>query len=496
MPLLTDRLRLFGGRPAVTHAGVVSTFEDLEHASARVATALLDGADDLGEARVAFLVRPGPEYVATLLGIWRVGGIAAPLCVSHPLPELEYVMEDSGAAVVVADGAGEQAGAAIAASTGARLLMTSDAMSAAPKALPSGSADTRAMMLYTSGTTSRPKGVVTTHGNICAQITSLVEAWGWTGDDHILHVLPLHHIHGIINVLCCSLWSGATCEMHDGFDADAVWARIREGGLTLFMAVPTIYARLIAAWESAPAADRESMSDAARGLRLMVSGSAALPVPTLERWERITGHRLLERYGMTEIGMGLSNPLDGERRPGSVGEPLPGVDVRLVGDDGAVVADGSPGEIQVRGPGVFGEYWGKAEATSSSFTEGWFRTGDVALLESGRYRILGRQSVDIIKTGGYKVSALEIESVLRGHEHIAECAIVGIADDEWGERVAAAIVLKAGATITLEALRDWGKERLAVYKVPSRLSVQDTLPSNAMGKVVKPEVRKLFPTDD
>ncbi len=228
----------------------------------------------------------------------------------------------------------------------------------------------------------------------------------------------------------------------------------------------------------------------------MVSGSAALPVPTLERWEEITGHRLLERYGMTEMGMGLSNPLHGERRPGSVGEPLPGVEVRLVADDGALAAEGSAGEIQVRGPGVFGEYWGKPDATSSSFQDGWFRTGDVALVESGRYRILGRQSVDIIKTGGYKVSALEIESVLRSHEHIAECAVVGIQDDEWGERVAAAVVPRTGGAVTLDALREWGKERLAVYKVPSRLSVQETLPRNAMGKVVKPDVRKLFASED
>jgi len=264
MPILTDALGSFGARTAVTRAHDAWTYRELEGSSARVASALLDGAADLGEARVAFLVRPGHEYVATLLGIWRAGGVAVPLCVSHPLPELEYVVEDSGASLVVADAAGRDAGAAVARSAVARFLLTSDAMGVDVVDLPAGAGDRRAMMLYTSGTTSRPKGVVTTHANVAAQVTSLVEAWGWTEDDRILHVLPLHHIHGIINVLCCSLWSGATCEMHDGFDANAVWARIREGGLTLFMAVPTIYARLIAAWEAAPAGEQTAMSEGAR----------------------------------------------------------------------------------------------------------------------------------------------------------------------------------------------------------------------------------------
>src|SRR5439155_13500602 len=174
-------------------------------------------------------------------------------------------------------------------------------------------------------TTGKPKGVVTTHGNVTAQIAALVEAWAWTESDRILHVLPLHHVHGIINGLSCALWAGAGCEFLS-FDPAAVWDRLSSGEITLFMAVPTIYGRLIAAWEEAPAGRQRRWSAGARGLRLMVSGSAALPVPTLTRWRQITGHTLLERYGMTEIGMGLSNPLVGERRAGTVGRPLPGVD--------------------------------------------------------------------------------------------------------------------------------------------------------------------------
>ena len=169
----------------------------------------------------------------------------------------------------------------------------------------------------------------------------------------------------------------------------------------------------------------------------MVSGSAALPVSTLERWKEISGHTLLERYGMTEIGMALSNPLRGERVPGSVGRPLPSVEVQLVGENGQPVAPGTPGEIEVRGPSVFAEYWGKPEATRDAFRDGWFRTGDTAVVENGVYRILGRTNIDILKTGGHKVSALEIEEALREHPAVAECAVVGVPDSEWGERVAA-----------------------------------------------------------
>jgi malonyl-CoA/methylmalonyl-CoA synthetase len=348
------------------------------------------------------------------------------------------------------------------------------------------------MMVYTSGTTGRPKGVVTTHANLESQVCCLIEAWGWVADDRILLVLPLHHVHGIVNVLTCALWAGGTCEMLPAFDAEAVWDRLGSGRLTLFMAVPTAYRKLIAAWEAAPAERQRAWSQGAARLRLMVSGSAALPVQTLERWRAITGQTLLERYGMTEIGMALSNPLVGERRPGSVGNPLPGVQVRLVDEGGTPVPVGMPGEIEVRGGNLFLEYWGRPEATRDAFRDGWFRTGDVAVVEAGAYRILGRTSVDIIKTGGYKVSALEIEEVLRTHPEVLECAVVGVADPEWGERVAVAVEVRSGGTLDLEPLQRWSKDRLAPYKIPRALRVVTALPRNAMGKVTKPEVAALF----
>jgi malonyl-CoA/methylmalonyl-CoA synthetase len=224
----------------------------------------------------------------------------------------------------------------------------------------------------------------------------------------------------------------------------------------------------------------------------MMSGSAALPVRTLERWREITGHTLLERYGMTEIGMALSNPLEGERRAGSVGGPLPGVGVRLVGDDFADVPPGTPGELLVRGPGVFAEYWRQPEATAEAFVDGWFRTGDVALIEDGAYRLLGRRSIDIIKTGGHKISALEIEEALRLHPSIAECAVVGVDDAEWGQRVCAAVELRGGRALAFEDLVAWLRPRIAPYKIPRELRSVAALPRNAMGKVRKPDVTMLF----
>jgi malonyl-CoA/methylmalonyl-CoA synthetase len=359
--------------------------------------------------------------------------------------------------------------------------------------LPAVDPERRALIVYTSGTTGGPRGVVITHANLVAQITSLVTAWQWSPDDRVLLVLPLHHVHGIVNVLGCALWTGARCDVAPPrFDAGDTWTRLASGDLTLFMAVPTIYQKLIAAWEAAPEATRRAWSDGARGLRVMVSGSAALPVATLRRWDEITGHTLLERYGMTEIGMALSNPLHGERRPGFVGTPLPGVDVRLVDDAGRAVPPGEPGELEVRGPGVFQEYWGRADATREAFRDGWFRTGDLAVVEDGSFRLLGRTSVDILKTGGYKVSALEIEDVLRGHPAVGECAVVGLDDPEWGQRVCAAVELRPGALLTLEELQAWARERLAPYKLPRALVTVPALPRNAMGKVVKRDVAGLF----
>ena len=482
----------YGRRTAVVDAQGVFTYDDLLDASSRVATALLAGHDDLQEERVGFLMTPGFPWVAAQWGIWRAGGVAVPLPLNSPRPELEYLIDDTGASALVFDTPAASLLEPIAAARGLRAFPY-DSLPTCPAApVPEIASDRRAMILYTSGTTSKPKGVVTTHANVAAQIKSLVDAWEWSANDRILLCLPLHHVHGIINVVGCALWSGAACEMLSRFDANAVWDRIAGGTLTLFMAVPTVYTKLIAAWDAASPERRAQLSQECSRLRLMVSGSAALPVSTLQRWREISGHTLLERYGMTEIGMALSNPLRGERVPGSVGTPLPGVEVRLVEEHGNPVAPGTPGGIEVRGPAVFAEYWARPDATRDAFRDGWFITGDTAVVENGIYRILGRTNIDILKTGGHKVSALEIEEALRRHPAVAECGVVGIHDAEWGERVAAAVVLTDGDVLDLQSLRTWAREFLAVHKLPSRLLVLDALPRNAMGKVMKPALAALF----
>jgi malonyl-CoA/methylmalonyl-CoA synthetase len=491
---LLSRLESFADSTAIIAPEGVFTYADLDRVSARAATRILAGRDDLEEARVCYLVPPGWDYVATQWAVWRAGGLGVPMATSHPPAELAYVLDDAEPEAVIAHPNLADRIQGPATERGLSVLKTPALLRRGGTArLPEVADDRASLMLYTSGTTGRPKGVVLSHANIGAQVEALTVAWGWSSRDHILLHLPLHHVHGIVNILTSALWNGATCEILPRFRAVDVWERLARGDVTLYMAVPTVYRRLIEAWDEAPASARRAWSEGARACRLMVSGSAALPVPTLARWEDISGHRLLERYGMTEIGMGLSNPLEGERRPGFVGTPLPGMEVRLVDEDGREVQPGVAGEIQVRGPAVFERYWRRPMETEEAFTDdGWFRTGDRAVVDDGAYRILGRISVDILKTGGEKVSALEIEDTLRSYEGVADCAVVGVPDPRWGERVCAAVVAEDPVAVDPDALRRFAKTRLAPYKIPKDILIVRDLPRNAMGKVTKLAVRELF----
>jgi len=468
------------------------TGTDLIAAARDVASRCAAGPDQQGE-RIALLGSPGLSYVAGLLGIWMRGAMAIPLCPEHPAAEIAYVLDDADVSVVLVD---------------PRLAHLLPPTSATVVPLPTCAAEVRttaafeefephgsvpALMLYTSGTTGRPKGVVHSHATVSAQVRCLVEAWEWDANDRIAHFLPLHHVHGLVNQLLCPLWVGARCDMFARFDAPTILDALATEPYTIFMAVPTIYSKAIAAWEAADEQTRLRWSAGCKRLRVMISGSAALAVPVLERWREISGHTLLERYGMTEIGIALTNPLIGERRPGFVGGPLPGMFVRVVDDGRVLEGDGVTGELQVRGANVFTEYWRRPDETAASFTaDGWFLTGDQVTVDGGCFRITGRLSTDIIKSGGYKISALEIEGVLLAHPAIAECSVVGVPDDTWGERVAAAVVLRAGESVDLEALRSWARSELAPYKLPTLLEVVESLPRNVMGKVLKPTVRTIF----
>eukprot|EP00106_Octopus_bimaculoides_P010508 XP_014777950.1 PREDICTED: acyl-CoA synthetase family member 3, mitochondrial-like [Octopus bimaculoides] len=366
-------------------------------------------------------------------------------------------------------------------------------------------------------------GVVLTHGNLTAQIEAMIYSWGWTRNDVILHTLPLHHVHGIVNVLMTPFHCGATCVMLTKFDPQTVWSRLlnpvgANDGLriNLFMAVPTIYAKLIENYESNMRNNQENMymgkyvkNTCQNRIRLMVSGSASLPQPIMERWEEITGHRLLERYGMSEIGMALTNPLDGPRIPGSVGHPMPwvevciakpnvyakwGYDVIAQGNSSKTVVspgmESEQGELYVRGPNVFSEYFQRPDATKRAFTkDGWFKTGDTAIYENGVYSIMGRTSVDIIKSGGYKISALYVERHLLSHPQITDCAVIGLPDITWGQRIAAVLVLKDGADeMSLENLQRWAENLMPYYQVPTVVRYLKAMPRNAMGKVNKKDI--------
>lgn len=488
---LIQRAHNFSSNVAIISEGRSFTYYQLLERSQKFAHCLLGNNHDLGQRRIAFVVHPGFDYVMVQWAIWRAGGIAVPLNPKAPIPSHEYVIKDAGTDVLVLSPDLVQILSSVSERLDLRVIPTT-AKCTIKKELPKIDINQNAMILYTSGTTGSPKGVVTTHATIEAQIVTLISSWKWSDQDHIVNVLPLHHVHGIINVVSCALWSGAICEFAGKFEAGKLLTRLSSGAITTFMAVPTIYFKLISYWESAPVQQQITISAGLRKLRLMISGSAALPISILEKWYAISGHTLLERYGMTEIGMAIGNPYDGPRIPGHIGQPLPKVSVRLVDDNLNDVDSMDQGEILVKGPGVFKEYWKRPESSKEAFTEdGWFKTGDIAVNTGSSYKIIGRRSIDIIKTGGYKVSALEIEEVLREHEAIKDCAVVGIPSEEWGEIVAACLVIEGKALNHLK-LKDWVSERLASYKIPRVIKVIPDLPRNAMGKVVKKELKKLM----
>lgn len=488
-PYLTgasDRIALVEGDSNYTYA-------DVNERINRFATGLLGDKPDLQEERIAFYIPASVDYVTTMHGVWRAGGIAIPLNVASAVAELDHYLRCASVTRMIANGKYQDDLRELCQTLNIELLSVDDVMAPVSSTLPSIALERRAMMLFTSGTTNKPKGVVSTHKTIRAQITTLIDAWAWTENDVIPLFLPLHHIHGIINILSCGLWAGATVHLFAKFDIPVITRNIVADTYNVFMAVPTIYVKLIQYFDSIDKKEVAKICDGFKRMRLNISGSAACPVKLFNQWQDLTGQILLERYGMTEIGMGLSNPYKGERRAGYVGQPLPGVKAQLYDEyDEPIREENLAGEIRIKGDNVFLEYWDNKKATKESFKDGWFCTGDVAIIEAGYYRIMGRSSVDIIKSGGYKLSALEIEGVLLTHDAIAEVAVLGIEDDTWGEAVTAFIGLKPGAKLDFQELKTWCDGKMSSYKIPKKIKILDALPRNAMGKVTKPALKTML----
>ncbi len=450
---------------AVRIDGVSLSRSDLVGAATSVAERVA------GAGRVAVLATPTASTVLAITGCLIAGVPFVPVPADVGVAERRHVLTDSGVQAWLGPVPDEAEGLP---HIPVRLHARSWHRYSEP------SPDATAMVIYTSGTTGLPKGVLLSRRAIAADLDALAEAWQWTADDVLVHGLPLFHVHGLVLGLLGSLRVGNRF-VHTGKPTPAGYAQARaEAGGTLYFGVPTVWSRVVA---------DEAAARALRPARLLVSGSAALPVPVFDRLAELTGHQPIERYGASESLITISTRADGERRAGWVGLPVAGVETVLVDDDGAPVPhDGETvGRLQVRGPTLFDGYLNRPDATAEAFDDdGWYRTGDVAVVDSaGMHRIVGRESVDLIKSGGYRIGAGEIETVLLGHPGVEEAAVVGLPDQDLGQRIVAFVV---GSERNADELISHVAQELSVHKRPREVRFVDSLPRNAMGKVVKKQL--------
>jgi malonyl-CoA/methylmalonyl-CoA synthetase len=480
------------GRPFLETAdGRVYSYGDLEEATARAAAALLALGLAPGD-RVAVQVEKSPEALFLYLGCLRAGLCYLPLNTAYRAGELGYFLADAQPrAVVCAPQALDTFTALAGTLAHSPTLLTLDEHgagtwpSAAAAARPMRASavatpDTLAVIIYTSGTTGRSKGAMVTHGNLTSNAAVLRDAWRFKAQDVLLHMLPFFHVHGLFVALHPILLAGARLLFHARFDAREALAALPRA--TVMMGVPTFYVRLLA--------ERGLDRAAAAGMRLFVSGSAPLLTDTFAQFRARTGHAILERYGMSEAGMITSNPYDGERRPGSVGFPLPGVALR-VRDGERECPPGEPGVIEIRGPNVFAGYWRMPERTREELTpDGWFRTGDVGEWSGDGYLAIVGRAKDLIISGGFNVYPKEIELVIDAMPGVLESAVVGVPHADFGEAVTAFVVRRPGAAIGEPEVIAHVKDRLAGFKVPKRVLFLEDLPRNAMGKVQKNALRE------
>jgi len=472
-------------RPAIEVDGQGLTHGELDQRAGRMAGWLVS--QGIGAGDVVLLSAPSSlDFAAAYLGVLRAGATALLANPAYTESELELLVTDSGAALALAAGLGFDRLGAVA-SRGSRLRVASldDGTFASARAIEPVARErgVPAILAYTSGTTGRPKAVPLSDANLLASIRAVMLAWRWEPDDILVHALPLFHQHGL-GGLHTALLSGSRTVVRSRFDPEELCAAIASAGASVLFAVPSIYQRLV---------DWEGVADAGLGrLRLLVSGSAPLSPALAGRVSSLAGAPPLERYGLTESGLDVSNPYDGERRAGFVGLPLPGVEMELAGERGEALGPGEDGEIVLRGPQVFDGYRGAAE-TGAFYPGGWFRTGDLGRVDpaDGYLQITGRLK-ELIISGGMNVFPREVEMALEEHPGVRRAAVVGVPSERWGEEVVAAVVPGGGTSASERELLEFARHRLAPFKCPKRIVIVSELPANAMGKVLAAEVRRLF----
>lgn len=477
----------------VTADGREMTFADVDHRSAQIANCLRDAGVDRGD-RVSVQVRKSPDNLCLYLACLRGGFVFHPLNLDYKKAELEYFLSNAEATVMVCDGDNEADVSRIARATGVQHVYSlngdgSGSLAAGANAQPGAftsirsAQDDLAALLYSSGTTGLPKGIMLTHGNLLSNTRTLVAAWGFTADDRLLHALPVFHVHGLFVALGCVMLSGASMRWLAAYDVKQVIRYLPE--CTVMMGVPTYYTRLLA--------DASFAAGACRNMRLFVSGSAPLLAETFVEFETRTGHRILERYGMTETNMNASNPLAGERKPGTVGPPLPGVAIRICDDQGKTLPTGAIGHLQVKGPNVFAGYWRMPEKTAQDFTDdGYFNTGDMGQIDADGYVAIVGRNKDLVITGGLNVYPKEVELFIDDLPGVKESAVIGVAHADFGEAVVGIVVAEAGANLSAADVIGACKAELANFKVPKKVVFVAELPRNTMGKVQKNVLRDTY----
>jgi malonyl-CoA/methylmalonyl-CoA synthetase len=473
-----------------------STYGDLEQDANRMANTLLEWGVWKGD-RVVFCLEKGLFFVVAHLASQKIGAISVPLNPGFKKAELTYLLGDAEPKVVFA---GEVQATLISEVDPRLKVSVIDTKSPYQDVSFFRSAsdsepgirlrpDDPGVIIYTSGTTGKPKGAVLTQRNLVHDATNIIRIWEITYSDTLCHALPLFHVHGLCFALHTSLIAGAHVLMLDAFSPQVVLDLLAQKGgghaCTMFMAVPSMYVKLLD-YLGSRLLDFDH-------IRLWASGSAPLLVKDFERIRKVFGKDPVEREGMSETGMNFSNPLRGKRKPGSIGLPLPALQVRVVDPESPKEVDqGQVGEIWIKGPGITPGYWQKPEATARAFVDGWFRTGDLGRVDEEGYYYLTDRLKHIIISGGENISPKEIESVINRFEGIAESSVVGIPDEKWGEKVVAAVVPKPGSTPKVQGIQQFCKEHLHDWKCPKQILLVKALPRNTMGKVLKEEVKKLF----